>query len=123
IGRTSSLVLTLCGVLKDVLLVSISAAYWKTPVTPLQLFGYSVALGGMVYYKLGADKFKEYASHATRTWAEYGSANPIQRRLVVVAGSFLFLVLLLVVMGSPGGMVEGMIPGGASVIDRTPKGA
>ncbi|QSS60073.1 DUF250 domain-containing protein, partial [Histoplasma capsulatum] len=59
IGRTSSLVLTLCGVLKDVLLVSISAAYWKTPVTPLQLFGYSIALGGMLYYKLGAEKFKE----------------------------------------------------------------
>ncbi|OJD22198.1 hypothetical protein ACJ73_06458 [Blastomyces percursus] len=120
IGRTSSLVLTLCGVLKDVLLVSISAAYWKTPVTPLQLFGYSIALGGMVYYKLGADKVKEYASHANRAWAEYGSANPIQRRLIVIAGSFLFVVLLLVVMGSPRGLVEGMISGGASLADGSP---
>ncbi|OJD16743.1 hypothetical protein AJ78_03122 [Emergomyces pasteurianus Ep9510] len=122
IGRTSSLVLTLCGVLKDVLLVGISAAYWKTPVTPLQLFGYSIALGGMVYYKLGADKLKEYVNHANRTWAEYGSANPIQRRLVVIAASFLIVVLLLVVMGSPGGMVEGMISGGASMVDGPPNG-
>ncbi|EEH36733.2 DUF250 domain membrane protein [Paracoccidioides lutzii Pb01] len=111
IGKTSSLVLTLCGVLKDVLLVSISAAYWKTPVTPLQLFGYSIALGGMVYYKLGADKVKEYASQANRSWAEYGSAKPVQRRLVVIAGSVLFVVLVLVVMGSPGGIVLGAMRG------------
>ncbi|EEH08648.1 DUF250 domain-containing protein [Histoplasma capsulatum G186AR] len=120
IGRTSSLVLTLCGVLKDVLLVSISAAYWKTPVTPLQLFGYSIALGGMLYYKLGAEKFKEYASHAGRVWAEYGSAKPVQRRLIVIASSFLFVVLLLVVTGSPKGLVEGVISGGAGMVDGSP---
>ncbi|QKX63020.1 uncharacterized protein TRUGW13939_10188 [Talaromyces rugulosus] len=95
IGKTSSLVMTLCGVLKDILLVAASMAIWHTPVTPLQFFGYSIALGGLVYYKLGGDKIKEYTSHANRSWAEYGSTNPGQRRVVVIAavvlGFFLFV--------------------------------
>jgi drug/metabolite transporter (DMT)-like permease len=61
IGKTSSLVLTLCGVLKDILLVAASILIWSTTVTFLQFFGYSIALGGLVYYKLGGDKIKEYA--------------------------------------------------------------
>ncbi|GAM39331.1 hypothetical protein TCE0_034r10796 [Talaromyces pinophilus] len=95
IGKTSSLVMTLCGVLKDILLVAASMAIWHTPVTGLQFFGYSIALGGLVYYKLGGEKIKEYGSQAQRSWAEYGSTNPGQRRLViigaVVLGFFLFV--------------------------------
>lgn len=33
------------------------------------------------------------------------------------------MVLLLVVMGSPRGLVEGMISGGASMVDGSPNGA
>lgn len=60
IGRTSSLVLTLCGVLKDILLVCASMFIWGNPVTTLQIFGYSLALSGLLYYKLGADKIREH---------------------------------------------------------------
>jgi carotenoid cleavage dioxygenase-like enzyme len=28
---------------------------FRDPVTPLQAFGYAIALGGLVYYKLGRD--------------------------------------------------------------------
>lgn len=59
IGKTSSLVLTLSGVLKDILLVGASILIWGTNVAPLQFFGYSVALGGLVYYKLGAQGIKD----------------------------------------------------------------
>ncbi|OAA55462.1 DUF250 domain membrane protein [Cordyceps fumosorosea ARSEF 2679] len=52
IGKTSTVVLTLCGVLKDIILVVSSMAIWGTPVTGLQAFGYFIALCGMVYYKL-----------------------------------------------------------------------
>lgn len=86
--------MTLCGVLKDILLVAASMAIWHTPVTPLQFFGYSIALGGLVYYKLGGEKIREYSGQAQRSWAEYGSTNPGQRRLVVIGavviGFFLF---------------------------------
>lgn len=59
IGKTSSLVLTLSGVLKDILLVGASILIWGTNVSGLQFFGYSIALGGLVYYKLGASGIKE----------------------------------------------------------------
>jgi hypothetical protein len=46
-------VLTLSGILKDILLVVLSVIIWSTPITALQAFGYSIALGGLVYYKAG----------------------------------------------------------------------
>jgi len=59
IGVTSGVVLTLCGVLKDVMLVFASMLIYKSPVTPLQAFGYSLALGGLLVYKLGWDKIRQ----------------------------------------------------------------
>ncbi|KAJ3114515.1 hypothetical protein HK100_001640 [Physocladia obscura] len=51
IGKTSSLVMCLSGVFKDILLVIVSVMIWTTPVTPLQVFGYGIALIGLVWYK------------------------------------------------------------------------
>jgi hypothetical protein len=45
--------LTLSGVIKDILLVVLSVIIWSTPVTTLQIFGYGLALGGLIYYKIG----------------------------------------------------------------------
>ncbi|EKG14328.1 protein of unknown function DUF250 [Macrophomina phaseolina MS6] len=58
VKKTSAVVLTLCGVLKDILLVVASMVLFKDPVTLLQLFGYGIALAGLTYYKLGPEKFK-----------------------------------------------------------------
>ena len=44
--------LTLSGVLKDILLVALSVIIWSTPLTALQMFGYTIALGGLIYYKV-----------------------------------------------------------------------
>ncbi|KAF8246204.1 TPT-domain-containing protein [Wilcoxina mikolae CBS 423.85] len=60
IGRTSSLVLTLCGVLKDILLVILSILIYGTKVTLLQFLGYSIAIAGLVWYKVGAEKVREH---------------------------------------------------------------
>ncbi|KAL2834950.1 triose-phosphate transporter family-domain-containing protein [Aspergillus cavernicola] len=95
IGKTSSLVMTLCGVLKDILLVAASMMIWQTPVTPLQFFGYSIALIGLVYYKLGGEKIKEYTGHANRAWAEYGATRPTQRRFVIIGAALLSFFLLV----------------------------
>ncbi|KAI8816573.1 DUF250 domain membrane protein [Fimicolochytrium jonesii] len=51
IGKTSSLVVCLSGVGKDMILVVVSSIIWSTPFTMLQLYGYSLALGGLVWYK------------------------------------------------------------------------
>ncbi|KAJ2897812.1 uncharacterized protein MKZ38_004374 [Zalerion maritima] len=95
IGKTSSLVLTLCGVLKDIMLVGASMLIWGTPVSALQFFGYSIALCGMVYYKLGYDAIKGYAGDAQRQWLEFGVRQPAMRKLAVAGGvAFVFILLL-----------------------------
>ena len=53
IGATSSLTLTICGVLKNALLMSGSVLIWHSVVTPLQLLGYTIATVGLLYYSLG----------------------------------------------------------------------
>lgn len=99
IGKTSSLVLTLSGVLKDILLVFASMIIFQDPVSLLQAFGYSIALGGLVYYKLGAEKLKEYLAGGSRAWAEFGQTRPAARKLMVFAA---LCIAFFFVLGSLG---------------------
>ncbi|GAB7344444.1 hypothetical protein MBLNU457_2288t1 [Dothideomycetes sp. NU457] len=100
IGKTSSLVLTLSGVLKDILLVLASMAIFHDPVSPLQFFGYSIALGGLIYYKLGGEKLKEYMAEGQRSWADYGNRAPIMRKLITFGLVLFVLFLFLGGLGS-----------------------
>ncbi|KAE9972443.1 hypothetical protein EG328_004974 [Venturia inaequalis] len=84
IGKTSSLVLTLSGVLKDILLVVASMVIFLDPVSGLQAFGYSIALGGLMYYKLGGEKIKGYVGDGQRTWTEYGQRHPAMKKIIVI---------------------------------------
>ncbi|KAG8949173.1 hypothetical protein FRC04_008971 [Tulasnella sp. 424] len=56
ISAGSGLVLTLAGVFKDILLISGSVLIFNAQITPLQVFGYSVALGGLVMFKTTGGK-------------------------------------------------------------------
>jgi len=56
IGKTSGLVMTLTGILKNILLVIISVMIWHTNISWIQFLGYAVALGGLVYYSIGWDQ-------------------------------------------------------------------
>lgn len=94
IGKTSGLVLTLCGVLKDILLVGASMLIWGTQISGLQAFGYSVALCGMLYYKLGQKELKPYIAEAGRRWAEFGATRPALRKLLII-GAFITTIFLL----------------------------
>ena len=85
--------MTLCGVLKDVLLVAASIAIWGTPISPLQYFGYSIALGGLVYYKLGGATIKATFSEMGRGWAEYGAKHPALRKMIVFGTTLLLLII------------------------------
>jgi hypothetical protein len=51
IGNTSALVLTLAGIIKDLMLVFLSILVFGSPVTPLQYLGYAVALLGLNLHK------------------------------------------------------------------------
>ena len=87
--------MTLCGVLKDIILVGASMLIWGTQVSPLQFFGYSIALGGLVYYKLGGDSIKGYFAEGDRAWAEYGVKHRALRKVIVFAVVLVVLFLLL----------------------------
>ncbi|KJA13736.1 hypothetical protein HYPSUDRAFT_49651 [Hypholoma sublateritium FD-334 SS-4] len=56
VGVGSGLVLTLAGVFKDILLITGSVLIFGNQVTPLQIFGYSIALGGLILYKTASSK-------------------------------------------------------------------
>jgi len=96
IGKTSGLVLTLCGVLKDILLVGASMLIFGTKISGLQAFGYSIAICGMLYYKLGQKELKPFIAECGRRWAEFGSSKPVLRKLFVI---FLFIFILITLLG------------------------
>lgn len=50
IGKTSSLVLTLTGILKNILLIIAAVLIWHDTITLFQVFGYSIAIVGLLVY-------------------------------------------------------------------------
>ncbi|BGP51742.1 hypothetical protein JCM10450v2_007692 [Rhodotorula kratochvilovae] len=68
IGCASSLVLTLSGVLKDILLVGGSVILFGSPVTFIQLFGYAIALLGLFVFKTPKEKTEEYVAAIKRAF-------------------------------------------------------
>lgn len=68
---------------------------WGTIVTGLQFFGYSIALGGLVYYKLGAEQLKGYFAEGGRQWADFGARRPVLRKLIILATVVMIVFVLL----------------------------
>lgn len=91
--------------LKDILLVVASMVLFLDPVSPLQAFGYSIALGGLCYYKLGADKMKMYFAEGQRSWSDYGVRHPALRKMIIIGSALLTAFLLL------GGLAPTLAPG------------
>jgi len=56
----------LSGVLKDILLIILSVIIWATPLTATQLVGYSIALGGLILYKVGNEQVQQAFKKFTR---------------------------------------------------------
>ena len=95
--------------LKDILLVLASMLIFLDPVSPLQAFGYSIALAGLVYYKLGGEKLKGFIADSQRQWSEYGQRAPVMRRVIMVG---LGVLTVFVVFG-------GLVPRTGYVVSRT----
>ena len=86
------------------MLVCASMLIWGTPVSALQFFGYGIALSGMLYYKLGAEQLKGYASQLGRSWSEFGVQRPALRKVVV------FFAILLTIFVLLGGLAPTFAP-------------
>jgi hypothetical protein len=96
IGKTSSLVLTLSGVLKDILLVILSVIIWSTPVTALQMFGYTIALSGLIWYKIGGEQAQ--AAYQKLTSDDNSAFNRFRRSLWAKIGAGLLVLFVLSAM-------------------------
>ncbi|KAI0418559.1 triose-phosphate transporter family-domain-containing protein [Xylaria grammica] len=107
IGKTNAVVLTMSGVLKDILLVVASMAIFGDPVTLQQYFGYSIALAGLVYYKLGAEKLQQMTTDAKLTINEVRRSNPAGFKLGVICGGLFFVAFVFMSWSSglPGSSV------------------
>lgn len=79
------------GVLKDILLVFASMFIFKDPVTGQQFFGYSIALAGLTYYKLGADNLKSLTTDARLRFGDYRQKNPARTKLIGIVSAFLLV--------------------------------
>ncbi|KAL8991251.1 MAG: hypothetical protein Q9177_000287 [Variospora cf. flavescens] len=101
IGKTSSLVLTLCGVAKSISLIGASMVIWGTVVTPIQFFGNGIAMAGLVYYNTGGAKVQSMAdgvqSRCTRFWQQRSGGAKVG----LAAG------LVMLGLGIVGGVVVG----------------
>lgn len=75
IGRTSAVVLTLTGILKNVLLVFVSMAIYGTSITVIQWFGYSIAVVGLIYYSFGPEGMAKFFEWCSSTYRGAGTNN------------------------------------------------
>jgi hypothetical protein len=95
IGKTSAVVLTMSGVLKDILLVVASMVFFGDPVTGQQYFGYSLALAGLTYYRLGAEKIQSAVTDARLSLGGFRQNHPARARAIVLCLILGFISLML----------------------------
>lgn len=72
---------------------------FQDPVSGLQFFGYSIALGGLVWYKLGADGVKNGVRDAQIMLGNMRQENPAQAKAVLFGGIFAVFVLGYLLFG------------------------
>jgi hypothetical protein len=97
--------MTLCGVLKNILLVVASVFIWGSVITWLQFIGYGIATGGLVYYGVGYEGIMTYYSstqqYARKMWEgepETSTASKASRwRKILFIVLYVTIVLLLVI--------------------------
>jgi len=67
---TSSLALTLSGIVKDALLVILSVILFETPVTATQIVGFTISISGINYYKILRDSMNKEVVERAKAQAE-----------------------------------------------------
>lgn len=93
-SETSSLVMKICGVLKDILIVMASMVVWHSPVTMLQVFGCSISLCGLVFYALPKSRIREHSSQANTVWSEKCVDRWTRNKVLIISGGILCLFQL-----------------------------
>ena len=96
--------MTLCGVLKNILLVAASVLIWGTIITLLQFLGYGIATAGLIYYGVGYEGiitcYTTSLQYATKLWegesaTSTTSRKTLLRKIAVIAMYTTILILLV----------------------------
>ncbi|KAK7752027.1 hypothetical protein SLS62_005990 [Diatrype stigma] len=95
IGKTSAVVLTMAGVLKDILLVIASMVIFGDPVTGQQYFGYSIALAGLVYYRLGREGIQTAATSVQLSLSEFRHSQSGRLKITIIGLAFTAALVFL----------------------------
>jgi hypothetical protein len=112
--------MTLCGVLKNILLVIASVLIWGTIITWLQVFGYGIATMGLIYYGVGYDGVLTYfavaKSYTSKLWegdfdTSTAQRSSVWRKALVVSMYTLIVVLLVVGIGLQTEKGQGVVKG------------
>lgn len=94
--------MTLCGVLKNILLVIASVLIWGTIITWLQVFGYGVATAGLIYYGVGYEGVMTYfavtKSYATKMWEGEPDTSTALRGTLLRKALFISMYTMIVVL-------------------------
>jgi hypothetical protein len=98
ISKTSSLMMRLCGILKDILIVISSMILWHSPVTSMQAGGYGISLLGLVYYMLGYDRVVGYASRAGGAINAYHAKNRVRSVAILIISVFAVVLVITAVL-------------------------
>lgn len=98
--------MTLCGVLKNILLVIASVLIWGSVITGLQFIGYGIATAGLIYYGVGYEGIQTYykvgRDYAEKLWEGQSSdattaPQPTLLRKALVISMYVTIFVLLVV--------------------------
>lgn len=87
------------GILKDILLVASSMLLFGDPVTGQQFVGYTIALGGLVYYKLGSETLQALAQEATLKVNDIRQNHPARLRYAIIVSAAFIVALLWFSLG------------------------
>ncbi|KAF2763252.1 TPT-domain-containing protein [Pseudovirgaria hyperparasitica] len=82
IGKSSSLVLSLSGILKTIIIVVGSVLFYGDTVSAIQVLGYSVALIGLIMYNVGFMQVLE----TSRNIRQAASSNPLVLIAIITTG-------------------------------------
>lgn len=96
VQRTSGLVLTLAGIVKDIMLIIASIFIFANPVTPIQVLGYALALIGLNMYnefKAAKGKAASGAAEPPTLTSLFKTAVTNKQALFIYAGAAALLLL------------------------------
>lgn len=72
-----------------------SIGIFGDPVTPTQYFGYSIALGGLIYYKLGGEKLQQLGTQTRLVARDFQRENPGRTRVIMVVAAIGLAILVI----------------------------